>query len=79
MIMLPYIKDLSETLRRMFEGYGISVCFKPTSSIRSMLVAPKDKPKKEEIVGPIYKISCEGGENGCSETYVGETERSLKD
>ena len=48
--------------------------FKPTNTLRQLLVHPKDPVGKDKVVGPVYKISCEENEA----TYVGETERSLK-
>ncbi|KAI8485880.1 hypothetical protein Bbelb_364320 [Branchiostoma belcheri] len=43
-------------------------------------MAPKDKTPKEDKCGVIYHISCQGNTNRgpCRETYIGETERSLK-
>ncbi len=48
--------------------------FKPTNTLRQILVRPKDKLKKERVVGPVYQISCKK----CPATYISETERSLK-
>ena len=75
-VTLPYISGLTEPLRRVFKHYGISSCVKPTNTLRQLLCAPKDKAKKELITGPIYQISCDG--RGCSGTYIGESERTLK-
>ena len=65
---------MSEELRRVFGRYEIPAYFKPTNTLRQLLVRPKDPIEKDKVVGPIYKISCED----CEATYVGETERSLK-
>ena len=53
---------------------------KPTSNIRQALVAPKDKVEKKDVTGPVYYIRCQGQTNRgqCTESYIGETERSLK-
>ncbi|XP_072042908.1 uncharacterized protein [Amphiura filiformis] len=79
-IVLPYIKGTSEALRRTFSNYGVRVCFKPTQTLRQLLVSPKDKTEKEDIAGPVYFIPCQGKtlKGQCSESYIGETERSLK-
>ena len=68
------MRGVSEQLRRVFGGYGVPAYFKPTNTLRQMLVRPKDPLKKEQVVGPVYKIDC----NSCEASYVGETERSLK-
>ena len=75
-VVVPYIKDLSETLARVLKGYGVQVCIKPTQTLRANLVAPKDKLKKEDVCGPVYYIPCT--DTNCSEFYIGETERSLR-
>ncbi|KAI8518005.1 hypothetical protein Bbelb_040220 [Branchiostoma belcheri] len=80
LVVLPYINDLSEALRRIFNSHGIATCFKQTTTLRHTLVAPKDKTPKEKKCGAIYHIPCQGKNNKgpCQETYIGETERSLK-
>nr|XP_054774799.1 uncharacterized protein LOC129282974 [Lytechinus pictus] len=79
-IVLPYVKGLSEALRRNFSQFGIRVCYKPTRTLRQYLVAPKDKTEKKDITGPIYLIPCQGQTTKglCQESYIGETERSLR-
>ena len=61
-------------MRRVFGNYGIPTYFKPTSTLRQLLVKPKDPVNKENVVEPVYKIKWEE----CDAVYVGETERSLK-
>ena len=73
-VTLPYVKGMSEELRRVFGKFGTPTYFKPTNTLRQLLVRPKDPIEKEKVVGPVYKISCED----CDAAYVGETERSLK-
>ena len=55
-------------------GYGVEVYFKPTNTLRQILVWPKDKVIKERMVCPIYHISC----HSCDDSYIGEIGRSLK-
>ena len=73
-VVIPYIKGFSEQIRRVFGKYGFPAYFKPTNTLRQLLVKPKDPVSKENVVGPVYKIQCEK----CEAMYVGETERSLK-
>ena len=73
-VVIPYIKGFSEQIRLVLGKYGIPTYFKPTNTLRQLLVKPKDPVDKENVVGPVYKIKCEE----CEATYVGETESSLK-
>ena len=73
-VVMPYIRGFSEELRRILKGYNIQAYFKPTNTLRQLLVRPKDKLDKFQVTGPVYYIPCED----CSASYVGETERSFK-
>ena len=72
--------DVSVPPQRVFNDYSIRVCFKPTRTLRQLLVSPKDKDQKKDKTGIVYLIPCQGETNAgaCSESYIGETERSLK-
>ena len=48
--------------------------FKPINTLRQILVCPKDKLDISRICGPVYHIGCDQ----CSDSYIGETERSLR-
>ncbi|CAH1267006.1 Hypp3654 [Branchiostoma lanceolatum] len=71
--VLPYIKGVSERLKRAYAKHNVSLFSKPGYTLRNALVRPKDPLVPSERCGVIYKISCEQ----CGEVYVGETERSL--
>ncbi len=73
-VVIPYIKGVSEELRRLIKRYEVPMYFKPTNTLRQILVRSIDKLKKERVVGPAYQISCEK----CPATYIGGTERLLK-
>ena len=77
---MPYIKGLSEELRRIFRDHNCDLYHKPQNTLRQLLCCPKDPAKKEDNTGCIYRVDC-GGNPGhaCSSFYVGETERVLKD
>ena len=79
-VVMPYVKGTSETLRRVFNKHKVNVCFKPHQTLKQMLVHPKDKTKKSEVCGAIYHVHCTGSDNGnaCQDSYIGETERTLK-
>ena len=79
-VVIPYIKGTSEALRRIYAKYGIRTYIKPTQTFRQLLVSPKDKTEKKDVVGPVYLIPCQGqtSRGQCKESYIGESERSVK-
>ena len=71
MVILPYVKGLSEKVERILKKRNISAAFKPHKTLRNILVHPKDKNKPKEGV---YTIDCKN----CPKKYVGETKRLLE-
>ena len=42
-VVIPYVKGLSEQVRRVMRGYEVKVYFKPTNTLRQILMWLKDK------------------------------------
>ena len=63
-----------ELVHRVFQQYGVFATFRPLSTLRKRLVAPKDPTEKEDQTGVVYHIPC----SDCSSVYIGETGRKLK-
>ena len=74
-VAIPHVKGFLEALKRTYNTYGVNVYFKPTHTLRQILVSPKDKTDKKDITGPIYGIYCQGQttKSKCKEFYIGET------
>ena len=70
--VLPYVKGLSEALRRCLQQQGIRTVFRSDTTLRSHLVRPKDTVDPAKQDGVVYKIPCERGKG-----YIGETGRSI--
>ena len=49
MVVIPYVKNVSEAFSRVFRKHNVSVAFKPHSTLRRALVHPKDKTKIEDV------------------------------
>ena len=78
-VIIPYIKGVSEALRRTYGQFGITTYFKPGNTIRQILGSVKDPTEKKDVCGPVYYIPCQGSDTQeCSGVYIGETERKLK-
>ena len=58
-IGLPYVQGLSERLSKTFRQHSVSVYHKPVSTLRSILVHPKDKTPKDKKCGVINEITCD--------------------
>ena len=72
-VILPYIRGLSETIKRLLEKLDVRVRLRPNSTLRQILVKPKDPVPIEQQNGVVYRIPC----GDCESTYVGQSGRSL--
>ncbi|XP_072043191.1 uncharacterized protein [Amphiura filiformis] len=43
MVVIPYVEGTSEKLQRVFRKHGFTTAMKPTNTLKSVLVHPKDK------------------------------------
>ena len=73
-VQLPYVKGLTEALRRIYKQYGVSSYVRPSNTLRQQLGLAKDPIPNTRVTGPVNHIPC----STCEADYVGETERSLK-
>ena len=72
-VVIPYVKGLSESLRRSYGRYNFQTAMKPVSTLRNILVHPKDKRSMEDQCNVIYKIPCKS----CKSSYIGQTGRNF--
>ncbi len=72
-ITLPFVDGLSQKLQRIFKTYGVATTFKPHTTLRKLLVAPKDPIPLEKRSGCVYQIKC----SDCPKSYIGQTGRQL--
>ena len=63
--VLPYVKNLSEEVRRILRDYGIRTAVKNYTTLGSILTKVKDKIALERRNGVIYIINC-----ACGDTYI---------
>ena len=73
-MQLPYVKGLTEPLRRLYKQNAVSSYVRPSNTLRQQLVHTKDPIPRTRVTGTVYHIPC----SSCEADYVGETERSLK-
>ena len=76
-VVIPYIKGLSEQYRHTLAKYRVRVFFKGTSTIKLLLMHPKDPIPDAHKTDIIYHWKCPT--KNCTAEYIGETIRSLKE
>ena len=57
----------------MFTKHSVATVVKPQTTLRQVLVHPKDKVEKQKKAGVVYKSPC----SQCEKVYIGETGRQL--
>ena len=60
-IVIPYVKGLSEDIRRVCRKFDIRVVFRSGVSLRSKLSKVKDKLPSDQNSNVVYRVPCIGG------------------
>lgn len=71
---LPYIKGISDKIKRVLNEAGVKVALKPVSTLRNCLPSLKDPVATSEKSCLIYQVPC----RDCDFSYIGQTKRDLK-
>ncbi|XP_072052031.1 uncharacterized protein [Amphiura filiformis] len=71
LVVIPYVEGVAERANRVFKKHNIATAMKPNTSLRKLLVHPKDKIDPLDKTDCIYEIPCKN----CDCTY--ETGRKL--
>ncbi len=58
MVVIPYVKGISEALDRIYRKHNISTAMRPHMSLRKLLIHPKDKRNPADTSGVVYSIPC---------------------
>ncbi len=69
--VLPYINKISEGTARLLAPFGIKISHRPTKTIGTQLIRPKDPLTEKDKSNGIYDIPCQD----CDCHYVGETRK----
>lgn len=65
-VVIPYIRGLTESLKRLLKPYGIKVTTKPLCTLEQMLPSPKNRPSQQKQTNVVYQINCQD----CSWGYI---------
>ena len=74
-IVIHYTQGLCENIKKICGRYGIKTHFKGSSTIKNLLVSPKEKDPMVSKSGAIYRFQC--GDRTCDDDYIGETSRTF--
>ena len=74
-VVIPYMKGIAESFKKIYGKYGIQTYFRGNTTIKQILMKPKDKDPKDKKSVVIYSYQC--GDIACSEEYIGKTSRTL--
>ena len=74
LVILPYVKGLSEKIATKLSKENIKVAHKPIQTLGSILKKPKDGISKDANTEVVYRVKCKD----CDKVYVGQTSRALK-
>lgn len=66
---IPYVKGVSERIRRILNRENIKTDFKPLKTLSNVFKKRKDRPTKDRVQSELQNVLI---------TYIGENNRSLK-
>ena len=72
-VVIPYVRHVSEAIRRILTPLEIRTCFRPHHTLQQTLVNLKDRIPLQQQVGVVYRVPC----GTCPKVYVGQTCRTL--
>ena len=73
--MVPYYSGLSESIKNIGKKFGVEVYCKGGTTIKNLLMTPKDKDPIQKQSGVIYRYQCDRVD--CDEEYIGESSRTF--
>ena len=76
-IVITNTQGLCESIKKICGRYGIQTHFKGNSTIKNLLVCPKDKDPMVNKSGVIYWFQC--SDLTCDDEYIRETSRTFGD
>ena len=74
-IVIPYTQGLCKSIKKICSRYGTQSHIKGNSTIKNLLLCPKDKDPMANKSGAIYWFQC--GDHTCDGEYIGETFRTF--
>ena len=86
-VTVPYVHSFTKKIQHIFTKHRVATVVKPQTTLRQVLVHPKDKVDKQKKAGVVYKIPCNQSEKteilyfsptqSCSRLGTGQTTCAL--
>ena len=74
-MVLPYVRGLSKSIKNVCNKHGVQVYYKGGNTIKSLLMAPRDKDHITKKSGIIYRFKCKRVD--CGDNYIEESSRTF--
>ena len=74
-IIVPYHRGLSESFKKTCNNHGVQEYFKGGTTIKNLLMAPKDQDPMKSRSEVIYRFKCNRVE--CDDEYKGESSKTF--
>ena len=74
-VVISYTQGLVESFKNICGKYGIQTYFKGNTTIKQVLMKPKDQDPKDKKSGVIYSFQC--NDIACNEEYMGRQQGPL--
>ena len=58
MVTIPYVKNISEQVAKVYKKAGITSAMRPHEKIPNIVVHAKDKIPKDKTNGVVYQVPC---------------------
>ena len=76
-IVVPFTKGLCESYKSICGKYGVQAYFRGGSTLKNLLMFPKDKDEMKKQSNIIYWYRC--GRTECNNEYSGESDRTFEE
>ena len=74
-IVVPYTQGICESFKTICQKYEVQVYFKGGTTLKNLLVSPKDKDTITKKSSVLYWFNCDRID--CEEEYIGEPSRTF--
>ena len=71
--VVPYIRGVTEPIKRILASHNVKVAQKPFQTLRHVFCRPKDRVPRGQRTDSVYSIHCKD----CEHVYKGQSKRTF--